>query len=287
MLPVVGHVRAGANGRVLLELGVAQEMPVNVPPRAHEVPHDEQQVVPLAKKSPPSARQVLEEIHRGSRDVHPSKQDLNVRRLQMEFSNIQRGLCLKASAAGEWTDQADQHLAEWLLRPARKRLAQGPVEEPRPEPPVEERVASDDEPRAPLPLPDRPRDAPAPMEEHMDERIAVPDRPVPDPDVSHPPVHPDPCPNAPHQLVHRDPSPSKSSESSYSSSSSSSSESFRSDVPSNLDVSSWPSDWHDSWESGVRLLHDSTRNKNPVQQEIVKNLLKQTYKAKRYWDNAA
>ena len=74
-------VQALYNGRVLLEFSVAEEMPVNVPPRAHEVPHDDQQVVPLAKRSPSSARQVLEEIHHGSRGVHLWKHDLNVRRL--------------------------------------------------------------------------------------------------------------------------------------------------------------------------------------------------------------
>ena len=123
MLPVVGHVRAAGEGRVFLELGVGL-----VPGRQSggSTRDNAEPVVTVfenALAKPPNPKDVIAEIHNGTRDVHESKKALSLRRLQMEFSNIQRGLGLKSSASGEWSQDADAALASWLLRPARKQHA--------------------------------------------------------------------------------------------------------------------------------------------------------------------
>ena len=95
MLPVVVHVRTGDDGRVLLELGVG--------------------LVPLRQA-----------------DGASGSSTLSLRRLQMQFSNIQHGVGLKSSSTGKWSQDAGTALAAWLLRPPSKqnagaaRCGQGP-----------------------------------------------------------------------------------------------------------------------------------------------------------------
>ena len=138
MLPVVVHVRTGDDGRVLLELGVGLVPLRQADGASGSSTRDTAEPVvtvfekALATAKPPSPKDVIMEMHNGTRDVHESKRQLSLRHLQMQFSNIQHGVGLKSSSTGKWSQDAGTALAAWLLRPPSKqnagaaRCGQGP-----------------------------------------------------------------------------------------------------------------------------------------------------------------
>ena len=256
MLPVVGHVRAAGEGRVFLELGVGL-----VPGRESggSTRDNAEPVVTVfenALAKPPNPKDVIAEIHNGTRDVHESKKALSLRRLQMEFSNIQRGLGLKSSASGEWSQDADAALASWLLRPARKQHARA----------------------APLALEDVVAEN---RREEKDEDISAPAPRRDDDSVHEPALHDEEA--APHDRMQESArSPRRSRKRSSSSSSGSSSSSSEDAPPPNVDFSSWPTEWHDAWVSCACLAD----NEDDKKRKIGNALLLKIYKSKQMWDEA-
>ena len=106
-LPVAGHVRAAGRGKVLLEL-----QPVQEPSTSSST-----------QTKPPNAKDMLRDIQNKVQLVDPSRENITLRALQVQISNIQRQLRLRTSATGGWSAEATVLLNNWLAKPRRSTAA--------------------------------------------------------------------------------------------------------------------------------------------------------------------
>ena len=95
VVSVSGHMSRKGGGKFTLDLGVSA---------ADSTPDRE----------PPAAKTLYQQLHDGSIPAHASKVAMTVRNLQTQISNIKRSLGLGSS---NWSDEAEETLKTWLLRP--------------------------------------------------------------------------------------------------------------------------------------------------------------------------
>ena len=110
MLPICGTVSQGAEGKVVLELGLAAS-------------HRPERPQTTTRTPPPVTKVIFEKIRSGTITAHPTKQSVTVRNIQTQVSNIQRSIGLVSSSSGSWSKEADDMLQTWLLRPKQKHSA--------------------------------------------------------------------------------------------------------------------------------------------------------------------
>ena len=71
----------------------------------------------------PKAIVVKEKIDSGDYEVHPARTEMNVHKINVQLTNIQRQLRLQRGVRGQWTPEAQERLLAFLRSPPNPNLA--------------------------------------------------------------------------------------------------------------------------------------------------------------------